>query len=33
MGWKGLETRQRLVSLLAENIAAYLAGRPVNVVG
>lgn len=32
MGWKGLETRQRLVSLLAENIAAYLAGRPVNVV-
>ena len=33
MGWKGMETRQRLVSLLAENIAAYLAGRPVNVVG
>lgn len=33
MGWKGLETRQRLVSLLAGNIAAYLEGSPINVVG
>ena len=32
MGWKGLETRQRLVALLAENIRGYLEGRPVNVV-
>ena len=32
MGWKGLETRQRLISLLAGNIAAYLEGRPINVV-
>lgn len=32
MGWKGLETRKRLVSILAENIKAYLAGKPVNVV-
>ena len=33
MGWKGLETRQRLISLLAGNIAAYLEGNPINVVG
>lgn len=32
MGWKGLETRKRLISLLAENIRAYLNGAPVNVV-
>lgn len=32
MGWKGLETRKRLVSLLAGNIKAYLEGTPVNVV-
>lgn len=32
MGWKGLETRQRLVSILGENIRAYLQGKPVNVV-
>lgn len=30
MGWKGLETRKRLVSMLADNIAAYLAGKPIN---
>lgn len=33
MGWKGLETRQRLVSILAENIKGYAEGQPVNVVG
>ena len=33
MGWKGLETRQRLISLLAGNITAYLEGNPINVVG
>ena len=32
MGWKGLETRQRLVSILARNIKAYLEGNPINVV-
>ena len=32
MGWKGLETRQRLVNLLSENIRAYLAGSPIHVV-
>lgn len=32
MGWKGLETRQRLVSILAGNIKSYLDGTPVNVV-
>ena len=30
MGWKGLETRRRLVSLLAGNIRAYLDGSPIN---
>ena len=33
MGWKGLETRQRLASLLKKNIRAYLDGEPINVVG
>jgi len=33
MGWKGLETRQRLAALLKKNIRAYLDGNPVNVVG
>ncbi len=32
MGWKGLETRQRLISILADNIKGFLDGRPVNVV-
>jgi len=32
MGWKGLETRQRLVSILDGNIKAYLNGSPINVV-
>lgn len=32
IGWKGLETRQRLVSILANNIKAYLEGNPINVV-
>ena len=32
MGWKGLETRQRLVSILADNIKSFLAGNPKNVV-
>ncbi|MBS4960120.1 MAG: D-2-hydroxyacid dehydrogenase [Clostridiales bacterium] len=32
MGWKGLETRQRLISILADNIHAYVSGKPINVV-
>lgn len=32
MGWKGLETRQRLVGLLTDNIAQFLKGSPVNAV-
>ena len=32
MGWKGLETRQRLVALLTGNIRSYLEGRPIQVV-
>lgn len=32
MGWKGLETRQRLISLLAGNIKAFFDGSPINVI-
>ena len=32
MGWKGLETRQRLISIIAKDIQSYFAGNPVNVV-
>lgn len=32
MGWKGLETRQRLVSIIADNIKHFFAGQPINVV-
>lgn len=32
MGWKGLETRQRLVSILAGNIQGFINGKPQNVV-
>lgn len=32
MGWKGLETRQRLVSILDGNVKAFFAGNPRNVV-
>ena len=32
MGWKGLETRRRLVQVLADNIAAYARGEKLNVV-
>lgn len=32
MGWKGLETRRRLVSILAGNIKAWEDKKPVNVV-
>ena len=32
MGWKGLETRQRLVSILEDNIKQFMEGNPINVV-
>ena len=32
MGWKGLETRQRLLSILTGNIDGFINGNPVNVV-
>jgi|TARA_B110000114_G_scaffold144708_1_gene153525 glycerate dehydrogenase len=32
IGWKRVETRQRLVNAVAENVRAFLAGAPVNVV-
>lgn len=32
IGWKRLETRQRLITLTAANIAAFLQGAPLNVV-
>ncbi len=32
MGWKGLETRKRLVSILANNIKKFIEGNPVNVI-
>ncbi|HIV87655.1 MAG TPA: D-2-hydroxyacid dehydrogenase [Candidatus Pygmaiobacter gallistercoris] len=30
MGWRGLETRRRLVSMVAENIRAFCSGSPIN---
>lgn len=30
MGWRGLETRQRLVSLIQDNISAFSKGQPIN---
>lgn len=32
MGWRGLESRQRLISLLADNIRSFFDGKPINVV-
>lgn len=32
MGWKGLETRQRLVQIIAEDVRHFFDGNPVNVV-
>ena len=32
MGWKGLETRQRLVGVVADDIRSFFKGSPVNVV-
>lgn len=30
MGWRGLETRQRLVSLIKDNIRSFSEGQPIN---
>lgn len=30
MGWRGLETRRRLIDLLRENIKAFAKGQPIN---
>lgn len=30
MGWRGLETRQRLVSIIRDNISAFSKGQPIN---
>jgi len=32
IGWKRVETRQRLMDIVADNIASFLQGKPVNVV-
>ena len=32
MGWKGQETRQRLVDVVADDIQSFFAGNPINVV-
>ena len=32
IGWKGLETRQRLVGIIRDNVQAFLKGEPINVV-
>ena len=32
MGWKGLETRQRLVGIIRDNVRAFFKGEPINVV-
>ena len=32
MGWKAVETRERMVSIIADDIKAYREGNPINVV-
>lgn len=32
IGWRGLETRQRLVSMVKDNISAFVKGAPINLV-
>ena len=32
MGWKGLETRQRLVGIIRDNVQTFFKGEPINVV-
>ncbi|MDN6852402.1 MAG: D-2-hydroxyacid dehydrogenase, partial [Tetragenococcus koreensis] len=30
MGWRGLETRKRLLTLIQNNISAFAKGEPIN---
>ena len=32
IGWKKEQTRQRLMDMVADNVAAFLEGKPINVV-
>ena len=32
MGWKGLETRQRLVHIIADDVSHFFDGNPIKVV-
>ena len=32
MGWRGLETRQRLVNMIGDNVKAFLDGKPINLI-
>ncbi len=32
MGWKGYETRQRLLSIIRDDVQCFFAGKPINVV-
>lgn len=32
IGWRRLESRQRLIKLMADNIEAFIEGRPINIV-
>lgn len=32
IGWKTIESRQRLVRILADNIEAFLGNQPINIV-
>ncbi len=32
IGWRRLESRQRLIGLMAENIESFIQGKPLNVV-
>lgn len=32
MGWRGLETRQRLLQLVSQTLKAYIEGHPINVI-
>ncbi|AOY74535.1 NAD(P)-dependent oxidoreductase [Clostridium formicaceticum] len=33
IGWKCFESRERLIQLVSDNIAAFIKGKPINVVG
>ena len=33
MGWKGMETRQRLLQVVTDDVQMFFKGTPINVVG